>query len=74
MLARAQTPLKTILENEGRTQAWLARSLGAKRQQVGLWVHGIYNPAPETRVQIAELLGRDLHELWPEPSEESEAA
>lgn len=65
MLARTETPLKRILEDEGRTQAWLARRLGVKPQQVGIWVHGIYRPLPETQEAIAAALGRTVEELWP---------
>lgn len=65
MVARANTPLKRILEDEGRTQSWLARRLGVQRQSVGIWVHGIYRPQPETQAAIAALLGRSVEELWP---------
>lgn len=65
------TELRRILEDEGRSQAWLCRRLGVSRQAVGMWVHGIYTPVPETRAKIAELLGRDAHELWPDLDREA---
>lgn len=61
-----KTRLAQILEDEGRTQSWIARRLGVKRQQVGVWVNGAYEPVPATKAQIADLLGRDIDELWPE--------
>lgn len=60
-----KTRLAEILENEGRTQSWIARRLGVKRQQVGVWVNGAYEPVPATKKQIADLLGRTVDELWP---------
>lgn len=73
--ARIETPLKRVLEDEGRTQAWIARRLGVSRTQVGFWVHGINIPTEPNRVRIADLLGRTADELWPdEPDSLPEAA
>lgn len=66
MLARAETPLKTILDREGRSQAWLARMVGVHRQQVWMWCNGIHEPTDDTKAAIAQALGRQMHELWPE--------
>jgi transcriptional regulator with XRE-family HTH domain len=62
--ARRETPLKRILEDEGRKQAWLARRLGVTRGTVGAWANGIRVPAPEVRARVAELLGREVAEVW----------
>ena len=64
-MERMDTELRRILEDEGRSQAWLSRRLGVSRQAVGMWVHGIYTPVPETREAIASALRRSVDELWP---------
>lgn len=70
MPARLETPLKRILEDEGRSQAWLARRLAVTRQQVWMWTNGIHAPEHATRERIADILGRTTDELWPdEPAE-----
>lgn len=56
--ARIETPLKRILEAEGRSQTWLARTIGVKRQQVWMWVNGIHVPVEPTREAIADALCR----------------
>lgn len=66
MLARIDTPLKRIMAEEGRTQAWLARRLNVKPQTVWSWIHGIHEPEQATRETIAEALGRTTEELWPQ--------
>lgn len=67
-----KTRLAQILQDEGRTQTWIARRLGVKRQQVGVWVNGAYEPVPATKAQIAELLGRRVDELWPQHAPSSD--
>lgn len=70
--ARIETPLKTILDEEGRRQTWLADRLTDKlgrkvdARMVWGWVHGLHLPEDATRTAIADVLGRELHELWPE--------
>lgn len=64
-MARADTPLKLILVNEGRSQSWLARQIGARPEQVNRWVHGLHEPAVKTQAAIADALGRSVAELWP---------
>lgn len=54
-----------VLEDEGRSQVWLARKVGVSKNMVGLWVHGIYTPTVENREAIAGALGRSVAELWP---------
>lgn len=80
MPAREETPLKRLMESEGRSQAWLARRLGVKRQQVGTWIHGIHVPKEATRLEIARMLCAHpdeparvhafARELWPEAEAE----
>lgn len=75
MLARVETPLKRILESEGRSQSWLARTLGVSRNSVQTWVHGIYLPQEATRDEICRILGRTAEELgWTDDPERQAAA
>lgn len=72
--ARIETPLQRILQAEGRTQAWLARTLEVDGRQVWVWVHGLHVPEPDTRGAIAQALGRTVQELWPEAVDPDKAA
>lgn len=65
-LARIDTPLKRVLHEEGRRQDWLASQVGVRPEQVWRWVHGLHEPADDTKQAIAEALGRTVEELFPE--------
>lgn len=65
-LARIDTPLKLVLDADGRRQSWLAERLDVDPRQVWGWVHGIHEPADETKARIASLLGRAVQELFHE--------
>lgn len=68
--ARIETPLKRVMDAEGRSQTWLAKAIGVHRQQVWMWIHGIHVPEQASREAIARALGRNPDELWPpEPQE-----
>lgn len=64
-LARIDTPLKLVLEADGRRQNWLAERLDVDSRQVWGWVHGIHEPADATKQRIADLVGRPVAELFP---------
>lgn len=78
--ARIETPLKRVLEQEGRKQTWLARELSKRlgrsitRGQVGSWAHGIHVPEHATREAIARALGRTTAELWPGEDDDMDKA
>jgi transcriptional regulator with XRE-family HTH domain len=61
-----ETPLKRILDEEGRRQSWLAQRLGKDGSTVWNWVHGITMPDAETQQAVADLLGRPREQLWPD--------
>ena len=65
MAASALTPLQSLLLEEGRKQAWLARKLGVSPSEVNRWVRGLHVPEERTRRRIAQLLDRSVDELWP---------
>lgn len=64
-------PLDTILMHEGRTKTWLAMQLSARlgravyRQEVSDWCRDVHVPEARTRAIIADVLGRDVAELFP---------
>lgn len=60
------TPLRMALDHDGRRQDWLAVQVGAHPVEVSRWVRGVHRPMAHTRVAIAEALGRDVFELWPD--------
>lgn len=65
MKLRLDTPLRRALREEGRRQDWLAEQLGAHPSHVSRWVQGLHVPMEATRERIAEILGREVDELWP---------
>jgi transcriptional regulator with XRE-family HTH domain len=58
------TPLKTLLVNEGRKQSWVAERTGIAPSTINQIAHGLRPTAPQAQA-IADLLGRDVIELWP---------
>ncbi len=60
-----QTPLGRILREEGRRQSWLAERVGVDQATMSRYVHGLHIPDDKRRA-IAEALGREISELWPE--------
>lgn len=67
------TPLKRILQAEGRRQSWLARQVGKDQSEVSRIVNRGLIPDSGTKKAIAEALDREVAELWPEPGSEAAA-
>ncbi len=65
-MSRKPTPLKRILQDEGRRQAWLAERAGLDQATLSRIVTGRLVPTDREREAIAKALGRDVDELWPE--------
>jgi transcriptional regulator with XRE-family HTH domain len=61
-----RTPLKAIMEDEGRRQSWLARRIGKDQGEVSRYVSRGMLPDEATRLAIAEALNRAPSELWPD--------
>lgn len=59
------TPLKRIMDEEGRRYSWLADELGVSRSRVREWLKGWHKPVQPRREEIARVLGRTVDELWP---------
>ncbi len=69
--AKIDTPLKRILQEEGRRQTWLAAQIGVRPDQLNRWVHGLHEPIDATKQAIAEALGRPVDDLFPDLVEEA---
>lgn len=65
-MTEPSTPLKRVLLEEGRKQSWLAEKVGVDQPTLSRIVRGLHCDA-ETRTKIADALGREVQELWPEP-------
>lgn len=67
------SPLRLALLEEDRTQRWLAEQLGRSEAFVSRIVNGLHCDEA-TRFQIAGLLHRPVHELFPLDVQFDEAA
>lgn len=63
-----RTRLAEIMESEGRRFTWLAREAGRSRQTVYNVANGLH-PTPATAEAIAEALGREVEDVFPESQE-----
>lgn len=62
------TRLGQILEEEGRYQTWLAEKVGISRATLNRYVKGLHVP-DDKRALIAEALGREISDVFPEKKE-----
>lgn len=69
MGGRTKTPLRQLLDEEGRKQSWLAARTGLHTSRVSLIVNGLHPTQAEAEA-IAQTLGRDIAELWPDGATE----
>jgi transcriptional regulator with XRE-family HTH domain len=67
-----ETPLRSIMREQGRTQKWLAEEV-AKRTgrdtvdyaQISDYCRGVHLPQLSTRLAIAQALGRHHDDIFP---------
>lgn len=62
----SRTPLKRILEDEGRRQSWLARITGIDQADISRMANRGMHPSQDEAQRIAAALGRQVSELWPD--------
>jgi putative transcriptional regulator len=55
--------IKEVLENQGRSQRWLADKLGKSYNMVNSYVQNRQQPRIEILYKIAELLSVDIKDL-----------
>lgn len=55
--------IKEVLENQGRSQRWLADKLGKSYNMVNAYVQNRQQPRIEILYEIAELLSVDVKDL-----------
>ena len=55
--------IKTILEEKGISQTWLAKKLDKSFNTVNSYVYNRTQPNLETLLQISEILGVDMKDL-----------
>ena len=55
--------IKEVLEDQGRTQRWLADKLGKSYNMVNAYVQNRQQPRIEILYEIAELLAVDVKDL-----------
>ncbi len=55
--------IKEVLENQGRSQRWLADKLGKSYNMVNAYVQNRQQPRVEILYEIAELLSVDVRDL-----------
>ncbi len=55
--------IKQILDNQGRSQRWLADKLGKSYNMINAYVQNRQQPRVETLYEIAELLSVDIKDL-----------
>lgn len=55
--------IKEILENQGRSQRWLAAKIGKSYNMVNAYVQNRQQPRVEILYEIAELLSVDVKDL-----------
>ena len=55
--------IKEVLENQGRSQRWLADKLGKSYNMVNSYVQNRQQPRIEILYEVAELLSVDIKDL-----------
>ena len=63
MSKKANNRIKAVLAEKGKTNNWLAETLGMNRTTVSKWCTNQMQPTVETLNEIAEALEVDVREL-----------
>lgn len=63
MSKKANNRIKAVLAETGKTNNWLAETLGKNRTTVSKWCTNQMQPTVETLYEIAEALDVDVREL-----------
>jgi putative transcriptional regulator len=60
---KAQNRIKAVLAEQGKTNNWLAETLGKNRTTVSKWCTNQMQPTVETLFEIAQALDVDVRDL-----------
>ena len=63
MSKKATNRIKAVLAEKGRTNNWLAETMGKNRTTVSKWCTNQMQPTLDTLFEIAEVLEVDVREL-----------
>lgn len=66
---RIATPLRKVIDDEGRKQSWLSERAGIDQPTLSRIVNGRLNPTEGEQLAIAAALERPVAELFPIGSE-----
>lgn len=66
------TPLRAILDEEGRKHIWLANKVGIDKSRLSLIVNGLHVD-DATQAAIASALGRHVDEVFPSATRQEAA-
>jgi plasmid maintenance system antidote protein VapI len=61
----SRTPLKRLMEDEGRRQNWLARATGIAEADISRMASRGMHPTQDEAQRIADALGRQVPEVFP---------
>ena len=66
-IAALAARIRTLIEASDYTQADVGRALGVAKSTVNKWMSGGRTPTMQNLIELAELLGVDMRELWEGP-------
>ncbi len=58
--------IKTILDEQGRSQVWLADRIGVSAGTIANWIHGDTEPLRSQSILLCDLLGVSDEDVWPQ--------
>ncbi len=68
------TKLISEIDSRGLKHHWVARKIGVTPSRLSLIVRGRSEPSLDEKRQLAKLLDKNMNEIFPESSDESETA
>ncbi len=71
-MIEAKNNIKSVLEQQGRSQVWLSKAIDKSVNTVNAYVQNRTQPSVEVLYRIAELLGVSIKDLLIENKEQNE--
>lgn len=63
-IAALSDRIRELVASSGMTQAEIGRALGVGKSTVNKWVKGERTPTMQNLIELAELLGIEMKEIW----------